>query len=736
MFPIASPGKYVLPLLALLLLAACGGSGSGPSAPPVDPPEPPPGGDVIPPTVVVDRPTSPAALLAGDAIEVVFRADDNVGAQVAIVLDGDGDADSTGDQIPLWTGGDRNGVTQTVSVDTRGAGLGRWVLLVVADDGSNDPVAAGGPATTGVVVYPALAGMLPPRRNVYGVTDHHVVFAVGEAEQGNQDLNGDGDAGDGVVSQIDALSGMEIATGMTTDIRSIGLTSWARVLGNGTGGIAWERREVDEGRSLNSDGDLLDTMVSFTAPALGVSPVDNRTGGASLTELGTAGQRVATYREIDAAMDLNGDGDTVDTVLAVLDYTTNQLVQVYGPTPRLTAPIVGQGINIAWAVDEASQGLGNRGMDLNGDGDMVDTLLHRTDLPTNSMQVFLVNVDPTAGYSVSESQTTAHYYASEATAGLGSLNGDPDATDFVPTTSLGPLQTFPQAVTPPSPLNAGAGAPTSFVYGATCLYTASEEGLGDRNGDGDTLDTQVLLWTSLPDAAANAQDQGLGLGSLTSLVLDGGSAAQVAPGWISLALSEAANGADLNGDGDVQDVTLLLVDISAGVPMVHKTGLDPLGAGGVLPVGATTIPQTGVGGDTGVCIQVAETANGDLNDDGDLSDTLLYYIPFADPGNPVQLANTGGLHVAVAGGCIGITAHEALTNQDFNGDGDRLDVLFRVVDGEGVVLEPGRSSVLGSVPASDDGTTWCFLRSELQEMRDLNADGDTIDSILGIWLRP
>ncbi len=722
-----------LALAALLALAGCGGSGGAtpPTTPPIIPP--PPGGDRVPPTVEVFEPSLPSALIPGDALTVAFRVEDNVGATVEVVLDADGDSGTTADQISLWSGGDRSGTPQEVTLETDQVAIGSYVLFVIADDGTNAKVAVGEPATTGVVTYPALAGVLLPRRNVYGVTGRHVVFAVGETEQGNSDRNQDGDTSDGVMSQIDATTGAEIRTLMTTDVRTTAV-QWARVLPSSTEAIFWERREADEGRSLNMDGDLLDTMVSFTAPLHDVPPTANLIGGASLTDLGVTATRIVTYRERDEGKDLNFDGDTVDTVVSLLDVKTNTLAHTFLLAPRLSAPIVGQGSDIVYCVDEAIQGLGNRGIDLNLDGDTADTLPFTAELETYASGVSGVDVDPTGGYSTFGDQTGYHYYADEAAAGIGPINPDGDATDFVPAIMTGTTPTIPVGIPGPPPLNAGAGAPVSFCYGSLCVFTAAEEGLGDRNNDGDTTDLQVLQWVSIDDDINGARGVPVDVGGLASLTLDGGAAATVAPGWISMAVSETANSVDLNGDGDPLDVVLMLMDLSGDAPVLYSVDLAPLAAGGALPVGATSIPQTGIGDDRGLVFQVVETANGDLNGDGDITDTLLFYVAYEDPTNPVQLANTGALHVAVAGDCVGVTTHELLTMQDFNDDGDTTDVLFRVIATDGQVLEAGRHSLPGSVPATDDGTVWCYLRAEFSEDRDLNGDGDTVDPILGIWL--
>jgi len=266
------------------------------------------------------------------------------------------------------------------------------------------------------------------------------------------------------------------------------------------------------------------------------------------------------------------------------------------------------------------------------------------------------------------------------------------------------------------------------------VQTASEEGVNDWNADLDTVDTEILYWVDGSLPAPRWQTVAPGGTPLAGLTLDGGSAAQVWPGWVGMAVSEAANTYDFNGDGDQSDLVFMLLDLTVNPPVIHNTRIGPLNPS-ALPLPGATLAQTGVGGDTGVVIQAAESANGDLNLDGDATDTLLVYFDYAAPTTAVLLPDTGGLHAGVRGGAIAVTAYEALTNADFNGDGDSLDLVLRCFDTTGTVLEPGRLCDQHSIPVSDDGNYWAFVRSEIAEARDLNLDGDISDLVLGLWLR-
>ena len=717
------------PLLLLPALAACGGSGGGGGGV-----GPPPGPDVTPPTVTLLAPTAARALLPGDRLRVAFTADDDRNAVVQVLLDRDGDLQTTGDQVVLYTGTDQNGTPVALDLGTAGLTEDRYSLFVRVDDGTHAPVSDGAPK---VVVYPALAGVSAPRANRYGVTGGFVVFSVGEAEQGATILNADGDAGDGVVSVVDALEGVETQTGLSIDVSPVGVQPTAQILPADTDGIAWHQREADQGQFINGDLDQADTVVCYVAPVLGISASTNATGGALLSPAGAPGRRVVQYDEVANGADLNGDGDALDRVVTMLDYATNTLPTLFPLQLRPGTFLAGSTGYGAYLVDEATQGPGNTGLFLNGDADMLDTLAVVVDLNAGAVaSVGSNNVDPTGalGASPSSAFPLAAYYVDEALASPGlPLNGDIDSTDFVPAVNVGaPVERFPLGSSPA--LNAGPGGRYAFAHGPLVVQLAAEEAANDFNADGDTTDTEILWWA---DASVNPpvwKQVAPGIGGLAGLALDGGSASMVEPGWIGLSVAEVSNGTDLNGDGDQADQVYVLVDVRLNQPVVHVTGIVPL-APASLPLPGATLALTGVGGDTGVVIQATESANGDLNGDGDAVDTVLVYFDWSAPTTPVVLGDTGGLHAAVQGGVIAVTAYEGLTNEDHNGDGDTLDLVFRVFDTTGAVLEPGILSDQGSVPATDDGLVWAYLRSEVAEQRDLNGDGDTSDLCLGVWLR-
>jgi hypothetical protein len=219
-----------------------------------------------------------------------------------------------------------------------------------------------------------------------------------------------------------------------------------------------------------------------------------------------------------------------------------------------------------------------------------------------------------------------------------------------------------------------------------------------------------------------------GFPGLTALALDGGFIAEVSASHLSLVVQEAANGnLDLSGDGNIGPA-LLIVDASTPVPTVTNTSLSPIAspAPGLIPI-------TGVKGPTGVAVLVTEVVNGNLNADADATDTLLFYVPFATPGTPINLGSSAAVDVHIAGSRVGMIVNEQTNATDHDLDGDSLDMVFRAFTVTGVQLLGGLKAAPTARVTADDGTLWAYLRSEVAEVRDLNGDGDQLDVVVGFW---
>jgi hypothetical protein len=566
------------------------------------------------------------------------------------------------------------------------------------------------------------------------------VVAVSEPSQGiaGLDLNGDGDAGDGVVAVLDMTTGAWTQSTADADPSGLDFAGTARVLPSDGATAAWLRREADSGTNLNGasgDADVGDALVAFVRPPAG--PATHPVGGAALYPRFPTGRILASFTEAQhgpgGGLDLNGDLDAFDTVMGAIDTGSNGLVHYFPLAVVLGTPFPFSNTTGAFLVPEADQGV-----DYDADGDFVDVTVAcvRTSAapgqvaPDGKIGEFLPffparAVDPNAAFAVSEVAGVRNLggYLSEQASGNVPFNADLDTTDFVPALFdvTNKVLRIPGGL-PGVQIDAGAGAPVFFYEGHLAVFLTQEQGV-DLNADLDGgADLRTVLWAD--DQAVPTTANLLVFPGMPAATLDGGAAARLSNGRLAFLVSEIANGRDLNADGDQFDRIFHLVDMTTNPPTVTATVLAPTGAG--------TFPPTGIAGPSGVLLRCVESLNGDLNADGDNLDVLCVYLPYAAPGTRVVLPNTGGEHAAVAGNTIAVTANEIMTGQDLNGDGDAVDVLFRAFDTSGNVLVT-LPSVSNSVPASFDGSHWAFLRYEQTEGVDHSGDGDLFDFVLGVW---
>src|SRR5262249_9925466 len=189
--------------------------------------------------------------------------------------------------------------------------------------------------------------------------DGRVGFRTVEAFQGQTDLTGDGDALDTVLQVLDLSSGI---------ITNVGVDA-SGPLACGGSRFAFGVSELNAGLDLNGDGDQLDTVLHVYDAA-----------SATLTNLGISVDAIVMSSAIGAFVvpeasegpsgtDLNGDGDEGDHVLHVVDLSTLTVTNV-GQEASDTAAIQVRGHRVAFVTNEAAQGGGS----LNGDGDTLDNV--------------------------------------------------------------------------------------------------------------------------------------------------------------------------------------------------------------------------------------------------------------------------------------------------------------------------------------------------------------------------
>ena len=193
---------------------------------------------------------------------------------------------------------------------------------------------------------------------------NRLVLRVYETGQG-EDLNGDGDSED-TVYHIHNL-----VTGETTNLTLAG--SGLRVFGDWLWiGVS----ERDQGVDLNGDGDFADSVVHMHTLATGES-TNLRLAGSVRGVSGDWLMLRVSERE-QSWEDLNGDGDTRDNVVRMHNLATGETTNL-----RLAATshvvfgdrLVVFGDRLVLRVSEPQQGV-----DLNGDGDIEDSVYHVVDL--------------------------------------------------------------------------------------------------------------------------------------------------------------------------------------------------------------------------------------------------------------------------------------------------------------------------------------------------------------------
>lgn len=380
--------------------------------------------------------------------------------------------------------------------------------------------------------------------------------------------------------------------------------------------------------------------------------------------------------------DLNGDGDTTDRVLHILPQGAGPILSV-GLAGDHHGPFFA-GNTVALAVSEDSQG----DTDLNGDADSLDTVLHVVDANTGtSINAGLAVFD--GMLRLSESFAAIAVY--ENAQGITDLNGDGDALDRV----LHSIELSTGVVT-----NFGLAVNNLQIHGDVIVGYVYEFQQGqDLNGDGDVQDTVPHVI----DAA---------LGSVHNFGFAWSGEAAISGGRVAFRLPETEAGVDLNGDGDLADVVVQLVDAAGGT--TTNTGLATQSAvwleGAYLAVAASEAQQ-----------------GADLNQDGDQSDRVpqVIHVPSGSRTNTaLAVSEISGLHGRL------LTLHVSEFSQgiqDLNGDGDGFDSVLHVVNVTSGAATNVGLEVTESTPSSR--TIGFLVREALQGGQDLNGDGDASDHV-------
>lgn len=513
---------------------------------------------------------------------------------------------------------------------------------------------------------------------------HLTLFNVPES---GVDRNADGDGLDEVTHVFDRRTGSTKNFGLA--VRSTGGLQVA-----GDSALLHVPEFVNGFQDLNGDGDINDTLsflfdwrtqqlLDLGWPVGGILSPDGSIAAALVPEMS------------QGFTDLNGDGDTSDSVLFVHDVDRGLTTS----TGRASSAIAGFGPGlVGFYVHERGQNV-----DANGDGDLDDQVLHFFDVRFRQVIQTRLAFGP-AGARIDGQR--AVFFVLESQQGRD-LNGDGDLSDHV----LHSLERSTFAAR-----NLGlAGAPWPLVnlelrgHKAYVGVSEGSQGFTDLNGEGDFFDW-VLHEVDLVTGAARS------LGTPQQIVV-------IRQQSLLLHLNESLERTDFNGDGDAVDQVPGLLDLVSGTLTPLKPSfLQPEPFVAVSPFGDVAWPGN-------------ELETGDRNGDGDALDRVYHVLP-RDATTPVSLGIAGAFPdlPAFFGNKLHFLADEAAQGgADLSGDGDAGDTVIQVHDVRaGTTLNTQRAALGHSL----FGQSLAMGLAESFVGQDLNGDGDQFDVIAHVELIP
>ncbi len=390
--------------------------------------------------------------------------------------------------------------------------------------------------------------------------DGDLALFVSEASSGpgGSDLNGDGDVNDRVLALLDGASGQLEVTDLD-----------GRFLAVGDGFVAVHRYESDSETDFDGDGNLDDQAIfvrdlaTGTTTNLGIDTVSlyvaegdllafrgrtpflrlffytHSTGvvtqiGEDTIDVVVSPQGVAFTQWEAGGPDLNGDGDTQDFVPQVLlpDLTTQFNTGVV--SSRLLGFV---GSKLVFRAREVALE-----RDVDGDGALDDDVLFVYDSASASRRTAGVIADE---FSAEVQLRDGRLFFRQSEAFAGDLNGDGDVLDRI-------LVAYDVASETTS-VSGLAARFVDFEAPHALAFLVEEDAAQDANGDGDQLDHVALIW----DVGAGSH---VNLGRATLPSLPGG----IGPRRAVYLTSEFAEGVDRNGDGDIFDQYVEVYDRLSG----------------------------------------------------------------------------------------------------------------------------------------------------------------------------
>jgi hypothetical protein len=434
------------------------------------------------------------------------------------------------------------------------------------------------------------------------------------------------------------------------------------------------------------------------------------------------GMAFTVREDVQGLVDLNGDGDTWDYVLHAYDHTSGEVTNLR----EHTTVFLVDGPYTAFLVEEWE-----RAQDLNADGDKKDAIIHYHDARTGvtrnlglAVTLGSANGKPDHHIGFQLNGEVLAVFVNEFDQGKVDLSGNGTVSDDVPHVvdlATGNITNLGFAV-----VDAYSGQ-GPLVDDNRVAFAVSEQREGlDLNADGDQLDDVLHVFDTQAGGTTNtAYAARVQLGLLPQ-----GHRARLDRGWLAFVVNELNHGAvDLNGDGDASDFVLVLYRVATGQLRVLGALYQPgggWGGFGTFTLGYGMV-AFGLGEGAGVGM--------DMNGDGDTQDAVLHTHALR---TGITMRSGHSLdydgELLIGRGAVAFMVAEKDDGRDLNGDGDLMDKTPFVVDTTtGRVFGTGLAVAYSAPELSARGGVLAFAVPEsAQGGTDLNGDGDTQDHVLHV----
>ena len=284
----------------------------------------------------------------------------------------------------------------------------------------------------------------------------------------------------------------------------------------------------------------------------------------------------------------------------------------------------------------------------------------------------------------------------------GDLNGDGDQDDHV-------LHLHDPSTGSTDNLGVAPAQANIFVEEPWVAFMVEEAGQGsDLNGDGDELDYITQAYDLDSGTLRNT-------GIAGGIAYEADETAYLAAGRLGLNVSESGEGADLNGDGDVDDGVLHFYDLNTG--SLTSAGLPTWGRLVPAPDGQLTMG-------------VPEFLGGDLNGDGDVDRhaTLFTVDPATGTASSLGVEMWADyFYQGLDSGSVAFMVREADFGTSLNGDTDTTDDVVESYDPSTRLVTNTRMA--GYIEGPMPGGRVVFTVPEQAEGTDLTGDGDLDDAV-------